>query len=150
MIKTIRIGERDVRFDTSLAWMFRYRTQFGKDPIDVIMPAIKAALPLVELENGEITLSDLDLITDVAGELNFVDALQLIWALAANGDRNIDNPEVWYGQFEYFPLDEVLYEIGPALMESCISTKKFEALSQSLKKAVPKKKQASKQSFREA
>ena len=47
MVKTIKIGERDVRFDTSLAWMFKYRTQFGHDPIDVIMPAIKAAIPLV-------------------------------------------------------------------------------------------------------
>ncbi len=149
MIKTINIDGRDVRFDTSLAWMFRYRTQFGKDPIDVIMPAIKAALPLIELENGELTLADLDLVTDVIGELNFTDALQLIWSIAANADKDIDSPEVWYGHFEYFPLDDVLTEIGPALMESCISTKKYKALSQSIKKAVPKKKQDSKLSSRE-
>ena len=138
MIKTLKIGERDVRFDTSLAWMFKYRTQFGHDPIDVIMPAIKAALPLVELEDGKITIADLDLMTDILGELNFTEALQLIWAVAANGDRDIDNPEVWYSQFEMFPLDEVLTEIGPVLFESCISTKKFKALSRKIQKAVPK------------
>ena len=68
MIKTLKIGERDVRFDTSLAWMFKYRTQFGHDPIDVIMPAVKAALPLVELEDGKLTIADLDLMTDIIGE----------------------------------------------------------------------------------
>lgn len=139
MIKTIKIGERDVRFDTSLAWMFKYKAQFGNDPIDVIMPSIKAAIPLVEIEDGKLTLADLDLLTDILSELNFTEALQLIWALAANGDKEIDNPEVWYSTFEFFPLDEVLSEVGPALFESCISTKKFKALSQKLKKAVPKK-----------
>ena len=149
MIRTIRIGEQDVRFDTSLSWMFRFRNQFGHDPIDVIMPAVKAAVPLVELEGGELTAADFDLVTDILGEINFTDALQLIWALAANGDRNIDEPEVWYGKFEYFPLDEVLQEIAPAMLESCISTKKFKALSQSIKKAVPKMTSASRPSSRE-
>ena len=64
MVKTIKIGERDVRFDTSLSWMFRYRTQFGHDPIEVLMPAVKAALPLVEIEGGKLTIADLDLLTD--------------------------------------------------------------------------------------
>lgn len=138
MIKTIKIGERDVRFDTSLAWMFKYRTQFGHDPIDVIMPAIKAALPLVEIEEGKLTIADLDLLTDILGELNFTEALQLIWAVAANGDKDINDPATWYREFDFFPLDEVISEVGPALLESCISTKKFKALSQKLKKTVPK------------
>ena len=138
MIKTIKIGERDVRFDTSLSWMFRYRTQFGHDPIDVLMPAIKAALPLVEIEGGKLTIADLDLLTDILGELNFTEALQLIWAVAANGDKDIDDPETWYSRFEFFPLDEVLSEVAPALFESCISSKKYRALSEMLMKAVPK------------
>ena len=138
MIKTIKIGERDVRFDTSLAWMFKYRTQFGHDPIDVLMPAIKAALPLVEIEGGKLTIADLDLLTDILGELNFTEALQLIWAVAANGDKDIDDPETWYSRFDFFPLDEVLTAVGPALFKSCISSKKYKALSQQLKKAVPK------------
>ena len=149
MVKTIKIGARDVRFDTSLAWMFKYRTQFGHDPIDVIMPAVKAALPLVEIEGGKLTIADLDLLTDILGELNFTEALQLIWAVAANGDKDIDDPETWYSRFEFFPLDEVLTEIAPALFESCISTKKFKALSKKLKAAVPKEISASKESFKE-
>ena len=148
MVKTITIGERDVRFDTSLSWMFKYRTQFGHDPIDVIMPAIKAAIPLVEIDGGKLTIADLDLLTDILSELNFTEALQLIWAIAANGDKDIDDPEKWYSRFDFFPLDEVLTEIGPALLESCMSSKKFKALSQKLKKAVPKT-SASKRSSRE-
>ena len=150
MIKTIKIGEEDVRFDTSLAWMFKFRSQFGKDPIDVIMPAVKAAIPLVEIEGGELTIADFDLITDILGEINFTDALQLVWAIAANGNKDIDNPEVWYARYEYFPLDEVLTEIAPAMLESCISTKKYKALSQSIKKAVPKMTSPSKPSSKEA
>lgn len=149
MVKTIKIGERDVRFDTSLSWMFKYRTQFGHDPIDVIMPAVKAAIPLVEIEGGKLTIADLDLLTDILGELNFTEALQLIWAVAANGNKDIDDPETWYSQFEFFPLDEVLTDVAPALFESCISSKKFKALSQKFKKAVPKEISASKESSRE-
>lgn len=137
MVKTIKIGERDVRFDTSLAWMFKYRTQFGHDPIDVIMPAIKAAIPLVEIEGGKLTIADLDLLTDILGELNLTEALQLIWALAANGNRDIDDPATWYAGFEYFPLDDILTEIAPAVFESCISSKKYRALSEKITKAVP-------------
>lgn len=43
MIKTIEIDGKNVKFDTSLSWMFVYKMQFGTDPIDIIMPAIKAA-----------------------------------------------------------------------------------------------------------
>ncbi len=92
----------------------------------------------MEIEDGKLTIADLDLLTDILGELNFTEALQLICAVAANGDKDIDNPEVWYDQFEFFPLDEVLTVIGPALLQSCISSKKYKALSQTLKKAVPK------------
>lgn len=137
MVKTIKIEERDVRFDTSLAWMFKYRTQFGHDPIDVIMPAVKAALPLVEIEGGKLTIADLDLLTDILGELNLTEALQLIWSLAANGDKDIDDPATWYASFDFFPLDEVLTEVAPAILESCVSSKKYKALSQAVKKAVP-------------
>ena len=112
--------------------------QVADHPIDVIMPAVKAAIPLVEIEGGKLTIADLDLMTDIMAELNFTEALQLIWAIAANGDKSINNPEVWYGEFDFFPLDEVLTEIGPALLESCLSSKKFKALSQKLRKAVPK------------
>lgn len=137
MVKTIKIEERDVRFDTSLAWMFKYRTQFGHDPIDVIMPAVKAALPLVEIEGGKLTIADLDLLTDILGELNLTEALQLIWSLAANGNKDIDDPATWYASFDFFPLDEVLTEVAPAILESCVSSKKYKALSQAVKKAVP-------------
>ena len=137
MVKTIKIEERDVRFDTSLAWMFKYRTQFGHDPIDVIMPAVKAALPLVEIEGGKLTIADLDLLTDILGELNLTEALQLIWSLAANGDKDIDDPATWYASFDFFPLDEILTEVAPAILESCVSSKKYKALSQAVKKAVP-------------
>lgn len=149
MVKTIKIGERDVRFDTSLAWMFKYRSQFGHDPIDILMPIVKAALPLVGIDGGKLTIADLDLLTDILGELNFTEALQLVWAVAANGDRDIDDPETWYSQFDLFPLDEVLIEVGPALFESCISSKKYKALSKKLKAAVPKEISASKESSKE-
>ena len=140
MIKTIEISGRDVQFDTSLSWMLLYRTQFGSDPIDIVMPAIKAAIPLCNRAGEEFTEDDYDLLTDVLSEISLTEGLQLIWSLARNADRKIDDPANWYHRFENFPLDDVLSEIVPALVESCISTKKFKALSETVKKAVPKKK----------
>lgn len=137
MIKTIQIGEQDVQFNAALSWMFKYRAQFGHDPMDVLMPAIKAAIPLVSVDRGALTFTDLDMLTDVLGELDITEALQLIWALAANADPGISDPERWYDGFDYFPLDDVLTTIGPAVFQSCISTKKFKALSQSLRETVP-------------
>ena len=140
MIKTMEISGKDVQFDTSLSWMLLYRTQFGADPIDIVMPAIKAAIPLFERAGDELTEADLDMLTDVLSEINLTEGLQLIWSLARNADRKIADPESWYHGFDNFPLDDILSEIVPALVESCISTKKFEALSETVKKAVPKKK----------
>ena len=139
MIKTIQIGEKDIQFNTSLSWMFKYRSQFGHDPLDVLMPAIKAAIPLVNIDGMTLTLTDLDMLTDVLGELELTEALQLIWSLAANADPSIGDPERWYAGFDYFPLDEVLVTIGPAIFQSCISTKKYKALSQSLVTTAPMK-----------
>uniref|UniRef100_UPI0030B8AC29 hypothetical protein n=1 Tax=Eubacterium pyruvativorans TaxID=155865 RepID=UPI0030B8AC29 len=72
-------------------------------------------------------------------ELNVTEGLQLIWAIARNADKEIADPVTWYHSFENFPLDEVLTEVIPAIIESCISTKKYRALSRAAKKAVPKK-----------
>ena len=149
MIKSMKIGKREVAFDTSLSWMFVYRMQFGSDPIEVIMPAIKAAIPLFDREGDDLTAADLDLITDILAELNVTEGLQLIWAIARNADKEITDPVAWYHSFENFPLDEVLTELIPAIVESCISTKKYQALSQAMQKAVPKK-QTSKASSLEA
>jgi hypothetical protein len=142
MIKTITIEDQNVKFDTALSWMFVYRTQFGRDPLELVMPAIKAAVPLFENAGQELTTADLDLLTDILAELNMTDGLQLIWALAKNADKDIAEPEVWYREFSQFPLDDVLEELIPVIAASCISTKKFKALSDAAKKAVPKKSQA--------
>jgi hypothetical protein len=144
MIKTITISDKEIKFDTALSWMFIYRTQFGNDPVDIIMPAIKAAVPLFDNISGDFTAADIDMLTDVLSEINITEGLQMIWALARNANKDIDEPTVWYRAFDNFPLDEVLTEIVPALVESCISTKKYKALSQAMAKAVPKKKQTSK------
>ncbi len=149
MIKTVEIDGKNVKFDTSLSWMFVYKMQFGTDPIDIIMTAIKAAVSLFESVGKTLTSTAIDMITDVLSELNVTEGLQLIWALAKNGDKEVEEPSTWFHQFERFPMDEILGSIVPSLVESCISTKKFKALSQAVKKAVPKKKQTSKASLQE-
>ena len=146
MIKTITISDKVIKFDTALSWMFIYRTQFGNDPVDIIMPAIKAAVPLFDNIGAEFTAADIDMLTDVLSEVNITEGLQMIWALARNANKDIAEPSLWYHEFDNFPLDDVLTEIVPAITESCISTKKYKALSQAVVKAVPKKKQTSKAS----
>jgi len=96
-------------------------------------------LPLFENAGNTLTAADIDLITDVLSEMNVTEGLQLIWALAANAEKDIDEPSAMVSRIRYVPLDEILAGIVPAIVESCLSTKKFQALSQAAKKAVPKR-----------
>ena len=125
MIKTIKIGDRDVSFDASLSWAFVYKNQFGTDPLKVIMPA------LISMYDGNAegdVKFDGKLLERLSDKIDLVSFLQILWALAKNADKDIQEPETWFGQFETFPMDEVLKEIAPMLAKSCISLKNFQAL----------------------
>lgn len=159
MRKKIKIGNKEVEFNTSLAWVFIYKAQFGQDPLAVLLPMIKAAtkamVNLNEAEkaakakkaeagktakektgNNDNTLSfemltdmDIDEAFDPLYEIEATEILSIIWALAANADENIEEPEKWLDSFDRFPLDEIGKELLPMIAQAVMSTKKYKALS---------------------
>lgn len=150
MQKTIEIEGKKIVFSTSLSWIYKYMSQFGEDPVQLIAPVLKTAVPIISSWGGDfkdLTAVDFDQLTDILFDIRVGDFLNLIWAIAKNGNKEIPEPEVWYAEFENFPVDEVITEIAPDILKSCISTKKYKAL---LKMVQGKKeKQAQKASLQE-
>ena len=46
MEKVINIDGKQVKFDTSMSWVFVYKRQFGIDPLHIFVPAIKGLAAL--------------------------------------------------------------------------------------------------------
>lgn len=90
MEKTLSIAGKQVPFKTSGAFLLRYRSQFGQDPLIVLKK--------------------------IAGQKKYTnDSLEtiynLIWCLAKAADKTIPDPETWLDQFEAFPVVEIMNEL---------------------------------------
>ena len=115
MIKTVKIGKKEVRLDNNVGWTLVYRDQFGRDILPVIMPAIAGLLDIISGvvteasdENDEINLRSLakmldgETVTDAMihlSGLEFVDFLNITWSLAKNADDSIPEPRLWIKEF---------------------------------------------------
>lgn len=137
MIKTIKINkETTLTISNNLSWAMAYKDQFGHDIVPDIMPLISALTKLMSEMIGKdiadaIKNIDSDTLNDALVELcalQFVDFINLVWAMAKANDDNIDPPEVWIRQFDEFPVDI----IGPAVFElltkGLISSKNLKSL----------------------
>ena len=137
MIKTIKINkETSLTISNNLSWAMAYKDQFGHDIVPDIMPLISALTKLMSEMIGKdiadaIKNIDPDTLNDALVELcalQFVDFINLVWAMAKANDDNIDPPEVWIRQFDEFPVDI----IGPAVFElltkGLISSKNLKSL----------------------
>jgi len=54
MIKTLQFGDKQVSFSTSFAWCFIYRSQFHRDPAQVLLPVARKAAEMQD-EYGAVT-----------------------------------------------------------------------------------------------
>lgn len=125
MEKVIKIGEKEVRISNNVAWTMEYRDQFNKDIVPAIMPLLSTmteAISSVVSEAGtDLTLQSLaDAVQGRANDillplyqLELVDLINVLWAMAKAADEDIDPPRKWIRQFDNFPLDV----IGPAVFE---------------------------------
>lgn len=134
MIKTINIGEKEVKLSNNIGWAMEYRGQFGHDIIPDLLPVISAVIALVK-EAGtkpDFKKVDTEVIQDalinLAG-LQFVDFINLIWALAKTADESIEEPRKWVKQFETFPLDEVVPQVFNLITEGLVSSKNLPRLT---------------------
>lgn len=117
MIKTLQIGEEQVSFSTAFAWTFVYKSQFHKDPAQLLIPVVK-----------EISGGDEDVTFKFFEAIGFVEIANMAWAMARLCDKDIPDPMTWVASFgDDFDPSQLIDEVIPAAIESCFTSKKSKA-----------------------
>lgn len=164
MIKTIKIGEREVTLSNNIGWAIIYRDQFGHDIIPTIMPMLASLLDIfsgIIQETGKteniqvkdvLKVLDSDKLYDAvihASGLEFVELINITWALAKCYDDNISDPIIWIREFEEFPVDVVAPEVFSMITKGVISSKNLERVLGILPKNPSTQTQSSSQDSKE-
>ena len=163
MESTIKIGDKDVRVNNRAGWTITYRDQFGHDIVPTLMPLFAGVLDIVSgliAETGKtenVGIEDILAVTDGDALVNafihlsgfeFVEILNITWAMAKEADDSIADPKTWIREFEEFPVDVVVPEVIKLAFKGMCSSKNLERLreiTESLKKKPqPKKKKTTK------
>ena len=144
MEKTIKIGGKSVRLSNNIGWTIEYRNQFGRDIVPAIMPGIASILDImtgVVNETGkirDIEISDIfsalsgDTITDALihmSGLEFVDFLNITWAMAKAADESIPDPREWVRDFDNFPIDVIAPVVFEMAVKGMTSSKNWTRLT---------------------
>lgn len=143
MEKTIKIGDKEVRLTNNVSWAITYRDQFGHDIIPTLMPMLAAALDVIGSlidevgEDGKVSAADLfkaldgdrllDAVIHLSG-LEFVELINITWAMAKACDDNIPDPKTWVKGFNEFPVDTIAPETFRLAFKGLVSTKNLERL----------------------
>lgn len=118
MIKTIKFGEKEVKFSTAFMWAFKYKAQFKRDPANAILPVFKE-------QTEESTDEDMGMA--LLECLGFIGLVQIAWSMAALCDKDIPEPEAWVESLgDDFEVMELLSEIIPEAIDSLFATKKYQ------------------------
>lgn len=153
MIKTVKIGNKEVTLDNNIGWTLIYRDQFGQDILPVVMPVLASAIDVIsgviqEMDGKkEITVQDLAKVVNGETFMNamihgsafeFADFVNIIWAMAKNADEDIPDPRVWIKQFDEFPLDIVGVEAVKLIFKGLVSSKNLMRVNDLIKSVHPK------------
>lgn len=132
MEKIIKIADKEVKFKFTMSAFYIFKNQFGYDAMTQIVPSlgqIMASLDLSVLEKKKTSNTEIVRMLGTALERTYgfemVDLLNIIWAFAKAGDEKIGSPINFYGEFETFPVVDVLKELLPSLLEALGSKKKL-------------------------
>lgn len=149
MIKQITLSEsHSIEINSSMGWLFVYRSAFGHDILPDLMPIIEAVISgMAEILEDVDDAGNIDVKT-IAGSISngtlnnalatfstmeFITIIQIIWAMAKNADKSIPSIDEWASEIENFPLDVVLPQLFEALTESMISSKNAKSLQTKIK-----------------
>ena len=158
MIKTVKIGSKEVILDNNVGWTLIYKYQFGQDIIPSIMPLLAGALDVVSglfQEAGDKEEISIDTLAKLAdgdalinamvhiGGFEFVDFLNITWAMAKNADDSIPEPRKWIKGFDEFPVDVIGVEVVKLIFKGMVSSKNLKRLNATIKSVQPKKKSKS-------
>lgn len=150
MIKTIEIGNKEIRLNNNISWTMIYRDQFGHDIVSTLTPMLAAGLDVIsgflsQYQPGQnIEVTDLlkeldgdkfiDAIAHLSG-LEFIDLINITWAMAKAEDDSIPEPRKWVTGFDEFPVDVIAPEIFKLALKGMVSLKNMERLM-NLKKRI--------------
>ena len=158
MEKIISIGDKEVKLSNNVAWTMEYRDQFNKDVMEAMMPIITTLIETVSTIVNEAGVSDTIDIKGVSAalqgrafeitlplmQLGLNDSvINVVWAMAKAADPTIAPPKQWVRQFDTFPLDEIVPEVGQLILSGFASSKNLErlrGLGANLVQTQPKKK----------
>lgn len=157
MEKTIKIGKQDVKLSNNISWAMIYANQFGHDILPTIMPLFAAGMDIISgmidrySDGGEIPVADvlkdldgdkfIDAIVHLSG-LEFVEVINITWALAKAANGEISAPTEWVKQFDTFPVDVIAPEVVKLVFKGVVSTKnqkRLRDLTKNLKVTQPSK-----------
>ena len=76
----------------------------------------------------------IDAVAHLSG-LEFVEIINITWALAKCADESIPEPKKWVRQFDEFPVDEIAPELFDIVTKGVISSKNLKSLLNRTQKA---------------
>lgn len=154
MIKTVKFGKNEVLLNNNVGWTMIYRDQFGQDIIPSIMPLLAGVVDVVSgiaetiSDKNEFSmatvaeLSESGKLEDAiikAASAEFVDFLNITWALAKNADDSIPEPREWIKQFDEFPVDIIGPEVFKLIFKGMVSSKNLKRMNAAIKRVHPTK-----------
>ena len=154
MIKTVKIGNKEVVLDNNIGWAFVYKDQFGTDIIPSVMPLLASTVDIVAgivEEAGDkkefnfetiAKISDSGKLEDAfikAASYEFTDFINIVWALAKNADDSIPEPREWIRQFDEFPVDVIGPEVFKLIFRGVVSSKNRKRMNGLIKNVHPTK-----------
>lgn len=152
MEKTIKIDKKSVRLSNNIGWTMEYRDQFNHDIVPTLMPMLAAILDvlggIVDTVGGTKDIGYEDLIKAVNSDkmldavihmsgLEFVELINIIWAMAKTADETIPEPREWVRQFNNFPLDEITPTVFRLIVDGVMSSKNVKRLGSLLEALRP-------------
>ena len=147
MEKVIKMGDKEVRLSNNVAWTMEYKDQFNKDVMESMMPIITSLIETVTTIVNESGGTKVDIksisgalegrafdITLPLTQLGLNDSvINVVWAMAKAADETIAPPKQWVRQFDTFPLDIIIPEVGQLILSGFASSKNLERLRTQLK-----------------
>lgn len=136
MIKTIKFNDNcEIELSNNIGWAMEYREQFGHDIIPDLLPVVSAIVSLfAEIDKNNFNIREIDkdvlqeALINLAG-LQFVDFINLCWAMAKTADEKTPVPKKWLKQFDDgFFVDRIAPDVFALLVEGLISTKNLSSL----------------------
>lgn len=117
MEKILTISGKQVNFKSTGAFLLRYKAQFGRDALGVLLKMEKT---MESLKEGT---------EDALEALDLTPFFEIIWTLAKTADPTIPPPMEWLDTFDEFPLAEIIPELQDLLLTTIQSSVKSKNLT---------------------